>query len=245
MHVHVFDGDDSLAAAAADRVAAIVSETVARRNGCAMVLSGGSTPRALYGRLARPPHRYAPWWQRVDLFWSDERAVPPDHAESNYRMARETLIDPLSLAEARVHRMRGEAADLGRAADQYEQELRSVVIDSSGGMPVLDLVLLGLGTDGHTASLFPGSPALHVADRAVTVTDVPGIGRRLTLTFPALLAARAILVLVSGSAKAPAVDATFHAALDPDRWPAQRLREGGTRVVWLLDRAVAPRKDYP
>jgi 6-phosphogluconolactonase len=244
MHVHVVD-EERLATAAADRVATIASEAVARRNVCAVALSGGSTPRALYGRLAAPPHRNAPWWPRVDLFWSDERAVPPDHAESNYRMAREVLIDPLSLVAARVHRMRGEAADSAQAADQYEQQLRSVVADRSDGMPVLDLVLLGLGADGHTASLFPRSPALQVADRAVTTADEAGIGRRLTLTFPALLAARAILVLVSGSAKAPAVAATLHGALDPDRWPAQRLREGGARVVWLLDRAAAPRKDWP
>jgi 6-phosphogluconolactonase len=243
MHVYVFDDDEGLAAAAADHVAAIASDAVAHRGGCAMALSGGSTPRALYSRLVRPPHRDAPWWQGVDLFWSDERTVPPDHAESNYRMARETLIDPLSLSPARVHRMRGEAADPGQAADEYEQELERVVTSRSSGMPVLDLVLLGLGADGHTASLFPGCPALHVADRAVIATDVPGVGWRLTLTFPALLAARAILMLVSGSAKAPAVDATLHAALDPDRWPAQRLRDGGTRVVWLLDRASASRKD--
>lgn len=241
MDLRIFDSEADLAAAAADLVASTARRAVEARTRCTLALSGGSTPRALYERLAAPPVRDELWWDSVEVFWGDERAVGPDHPDSNYRMARETLLEPLGLESARVHRMRGEAEELWQAAADYERELREAVADSAAGMPVFDLVLLGLGSDGHTASLFPGTTALRETDRAVVASEVPGIGGRLTLTFPALVEARALVVLVAGGSKAEALEAALHGPFDPERWPAQRLREAGDRVTWLVDRAAARR----
>jgi 6-phosphogluconolactonase len=243
MNVRVFENEAELAAAAAAAVAEVVRRAVAARSRCTLALSGGSTPRLLHRHLAAASVADDVAWDRVDVFWGDERAVPPDHPESNYGMARETLLDPLGIAPSRVHRMRGESADLEQAAREYERDLREAVSDEAGGMPVLDLVLLGLGTDAHTASLFPGTAALEVTDRAVVSQVVPRVGGRLTLTFPVLLVARAVLVLVAGEAKATALRAALRAEPDPRRWPAQRLREAGERVTWCVDRTAAARLD--
>src|SRR5262249_36643408 len=146
-------------------------------------------------------------WSRVELFFGDERAVPPDDPDSNYRMARETLLAPLAIAAARVHRMEGERADLDAAARDYERELARVLGGAPGGEPPqLDPVLLGMGPDGHTASLFPHSAALAESRRWVVANEVPKLStRRITFTFPLIERARAQLVLVAGAAKAAAL----------------------------------------
>jgi 6-phosphogluconolactonase len=239
MLYRLFDTEDALAAGAAREIAGLVRRAIDARSRCTVALSGGSTPRAMHEHLAAPPLADEVRWESVELFWGDERAVPPDHADSNYRMARETLLDPLGIDLARVHRMHGEAADLDEAARAYERELREVVADEAGGMPVLDVVLLGLGADAHTASLFPGTAVIGVCDQAVVAHHVPGVGSRLTLTFPVLLAARAIVVLVAGASKSGALEAVLRGPLDAERWPAQRLREAGERVTWMVDREAA------
>jgi 6-phosphogluconolactonase len=184
MLYQLFDTEDALAAGAAREIAGLVRRAVDARSRCTVALSGGSTPRAMHEHLAAPPLADEVRWESVELFWGDERAVPPDHVDSNYRMARETLLDPLGIDPARVHRMHGDAADLDEAARAYERELREVVADEAGGMPVLDVVLLGLGADAHTASLFPATAVVGVCDQAVVAHHVPGVGSRLTLTFP-------------------------------------------------------------
>lgn len=227
-------------AAAADFVT-VAAEAMAARGRCLVALSGGSTPRGMYDRLAALGTA-ALDWSRVVFLWSDERSVPPDHPESNYRMAREVLLDPLRIPDAQVHRMRGEADDLEAAAREYEHVLATLTgVPPGHGVPQLDLVLLGLGSDGHTASLFGDTVALDVRDRWVVRNYVAKFTTsRLTLTFPVILAAREIRVLVTGAEKARALTAVLTGAWDPDRLPAQRLASAVGRVVWLVDEAAAP-----
>src|SRR4051794_19002163 len=189
---------DSLAALVADaaaHIAALAARAIAARGRFRVALAGGSTPRALYPRLVD-----AVDWTRTDVFFGDERAVPPDDPQSNYRMARETLLDPAGVPAANVFRWRAESPDLDGAAHDYERALRGAA------PPWLDLALLGLGPDGHTASLFPGTAALAVEDRLAVPVEVPALGtRRLTLTYPALLAATDVIFLVTGSEKRAAL----------------------------------------
>lgn len=228
----------ALARAAAEEVARRAEEAVAARGAFALALSGGATPRALYALLAdsAAPYRARVPWGRVHVWFGDERNVPPDHPDSNYRMAREALLD--RVAPAAVHRIEGERA-AAEAADRYEAELRAHLAGGPGGPPPLDLVLLGLGADGHTASLFPGSPALEERARWVAAPFVPRLGaHRITLTLPVLDAARAVLFLVAGAEKA----APLRALLAPDPAapiPAARVRPAtGARIV-IADRAAA------
>ncbi len=218
-----------------------VRSAIAQRGWSAVALSGGSTPRALYRRLAQSPVREEIDWRRVRLFWGDERAVPPDHPESNYRMAKETLLDHVPIPPANVHRIPTErGADA--AAEQYETELRQIFGVTPGEVPVFDLILLGIGADGHTASLFPHTAAVAVRDRLVVANEVPQIGAaRITLTVPVLQAARWVLVLATGLDKAEAVARAIEGPKDVEETPAQLLRCAQGRVVWLLDRAAGSR----
>jgi 6-phosphogluconolactonase len=184
-----------------------------------LVLAGGRTPRALYARLARQKYD----WSAVEIFFSDERCVPPDHPDSNFRMARETL---LSRVQARVHRMHGESCE----AAGYEEELRLVFGD---GLPTFDLVFLGMGADGHTASLFAGDPALEETQRLVTKVARPD-HQRLTLTLPVLSASKLAVFLVSGGEKREAL----RRVLAGDDLPAARV--AARRVVIIADAAAAP-----
>jgi 6-phosphogluconolactonase len=237
--VRRFGDLDALSHAAADDLAAIVHAAVAERGRCSLALSGGSTPRRLFSLLAVRGDAALPWGS-VDLWWGDERTVPPDHADSNYRMARETLIDPLGLAASRVHRMAGEVPDHDAAALAYERAL----VAALGTPPVLDYLLLGMGPDGHTASLFPGSPALDetarwVVANPVTSPLVHGSTTRLTLTAPAINAARHVRFLVAGADKAPALAQVLGGPRDPHRYPSQLIAPTSGDLVWLVDDAAA------
>lgn len=230
----------ALSGAVALEVAAIVGAAIGARGRCAIALAGGTTPRSLYACLASAPHRDGVAWSRCEFFWGDERAVPPEHPQSNYRMAREALLDPLAIDGARVHRMPAERADLEAAAREYEAELLRVAGDADG-TPRVDLVLLGLGADGHTASLFPGGEAVLCADRWVTVERIAAPSRpRMTLALPALNAARSVLFFVAGAEKAEAVARV----LEPDGGeplPAAQVRPRDGRLLWQIDRAAAAR----
>lgn len=230
-----------LADAAARRLAEFLRQAVAERGWCTIALSGGSTPRALYQRLARPPVRDEIDWSRIHLFWGDERVVPPDHPESNYRMTREAMLDHLPIPPDNVHRISTERGP-DEAAEQYEAELRHVFGVHPGETPEFDLILLGIGADGHTASLFPHTAALAVSDRLVVANPVPQLGTtRVTLTAPVLQAARWVLVLAVGPDKAEAVARAIESPENIDETPAQLLRHARGRVTWMLDRAAASR----
>jgi 6-phosphogluconolactonase len=232
----------ALAHAAAERVAAAAESALASRGRFHLVLSGGSTPRDLYRLLAdeAAPFRARLDWPRVHLFWGDERPVPPDHAESNYRMAREELIARVPLPEANVHRIRGEEPP-ERAAADYEEILRPFFA-AAGAAPPFDLALLGLGADGHTASLFPGSPIIEERRHLVRAPWVEALQTfRITLTPAAFAGAERALFLVAGADKAEALARTLTSDEPPERCPAKAIRPRAGAPTWLVDRAAASR----
>lgn len=206
-----------------------------------VALSGGTTPKGLYAALAGPAFSTKLAWPRVDFYFGDERCVPPDHPDSNFCMANETLFRPLTIQPAQVFRMLGEDNRPARAALQYEELLRKRFSASPPAWPRFDLVLLGLGEDGHTASLFPGTQALDEREKLVVATTAPqGVKDRLTLTAPAINSARAIVFLVSGSSKANAVWLALEAPVQNNRRvPARLIRPETGRLIWLLDRTAA------
>jgi 6-phosphogluconolactonase len=234
--VDVFPDTGTMLDGAADAVTAIAAESIRARGRLTLALAGGSTPRGLYERLA------GPWrdridWARVHVFWGDERCAPPTHADSNYRLAAEALLRHVPVPSTQVHRMAGELEPT-MAARQYAATLAAVLDAHAGAAPVLDLVLLGLGADGHTASLFPGSEAVDDAQHTVVATPpAEGRGWRLTLTLPVLNAARYTLWLVAGETKAAALAAVLDGLPAPLPLPAQRVT--GHNVRWLVDRAAA------
>jgi 6-phosphogluconolactonase len=201
-----------------------------------VALSGGSTPKALYARLALPAYAEQIPWHRVHLFWGDERSVPPDHPDSNFGLAYAMFISQLRGVRAdRVHRMPAEAADLDVAALAYESELRLAFDTRADELPAFDFVWLGIGPDGHTASLFPGSAALDVVDRWVVANWAPALETwRMTLTFPVINAARAVVIGAYGANKADALRAIRGGGSD---LPASRVT--GDDVEWIIDAAAA------
>jgi len=203
-----------------------IQEAIAARGRCAIALSGGQTPRPVYLELASPRSRSRISWPQVHVFFSDERAVPPDHPDNNYRMAREALLAHVPIPPAQVHRMEAERVDRAAAAAEYERVLPQP----------LDVLLLGIGTDGHTASLFPGSPALREWARRVVPAQGPKPPvDRLTITPPVITAARRLATIVTGEDKASQVARVVQGLLIPEEVPAQLARRG----TWFLDRAAA------
>jgi 6-phosphogluconolactonase len=232
---------DALSNAAADELAAIAKDAVAQRGVCTIALSGGSTPKRLFQLLAGRGRDALPWDQ-IELWWGDERTVPPDHADSNYRMAREALVDPLRLDAQRVHRMPAEEPDHELAALTYERAL----VAALGTPPVIDYMMLGMGPDGHTASLFPGSPGLDEHERWVIANPVDsplakGKTTRITMTVPAICAARHIRFLVAGGDKANALHAVLEGPRDSHRYPSQLISPLTGDLAWLVDQAAAAR----
>ena len=206
-----------------------------------VALSGGSTPRRLYELLASATYREHIRWDRIQFFFGDERAVGPDDADSNYRMARESLFGPLGLADEQVFRMRGEAEDLDAAAHEYEQNMRTSFAEvNSSGLVSFDLMLLGMGPDGHTASLFPHTGALQERSRWVVVNEVPQLEtRRMTMTFPIINAARQIMFLVGGESKAGALGEVLAGRPDSQTYPSQSVAPTRGKVMFIIDDAAA------
>lgn len=234
--VEVLADPAAVARAAADRVVESLAAAVGERGVARVALSGGGTPKQVYPLLLEPDRRDAVDWSRVEFFWGDERAVPPDHPESNFGVAYRALIAHLpSVQPDRVHRMPAEAPDIHAAALSHESELRLAFGAPGGQLPQFDLVWLGMGPDGHTASLFPGSAALDEHERWVVANWAPGPEAwRMTLTFPVINAAREVMFVVTGADKADA----FARVRSGDReLPAARVSAGSTR--WLVDAAVA------
>jgi len=224
------------ALAAAAEVARRARGAIAARGRFAVALAGGATPRRLHALLAAPAGPFAATvdWSRLLVLFGDERCVPPDHPASNYRMARETLLDRLPIPRGNVLRLRGEDPDPARAAADYAGALQARF---PAGPPALDLVLVGMGADGHVASLFPGSPALEERTALVAAPWVERLGaHRLTLTFPVFQAAQAVLLLAVGRDKAARVAEVLGS---PGSLPAQRLRDVAADLTVVLDAAAA------
>ena len=232
-----------LTKAAAGRLAELIAGSIDARGSAVVSLTGGRTARQLYARLAGAAE---PWrgridWARVHLFWGDERHVPPDHPDSNYGMAHETLVSHVPVPAAQVHRMRGELADAHAAAAEYVRTLDTGFAAAGRRDHTFDVMLLGLGEDAHIASLFPGRDYGGHAAPAIAVRAEHLGAWRISLTPRALLDARAIVMVVSGAKKAGAVHAAIDGPLDVSRYPAQLLRQAGDRVEWILDEAAASR----
>lgn len=235
--VHVYLNETEAAEGAADFVTTLVAETLGQRRPFRIALAGGNTPRRMYEILASPTYANRLAWARWEVFWGDERAVAPDHPDSNYRMARLALLSHVNIPSDQVYRMRGELAPQ-EAAEEYERRLREVFKES---VPVFDLVLLGMGTDGHTASLFPGTAAVENQEDLIVANWAPALdAHRLTLTLPVINAARNVLFLVTGEDKAQAVKAVLELGDEErDLLPAALVRPESGNLVWHLDRAAA------
>lgn len=237
VEIHASPGE--LARAAAALFAERATGAVSARGRFTAALSGGRTPAAFYTLLAKAPFASRIPWDRVHLFWGDERCVLPDHGESNYRLARERLLDRVPIPPANVHRIRGEM-DPVEAAALYEGELREFFGQHGAPFPAFDVVLLGLGEDGHTASLFPGSPAIRESLRRVSAQYVDARkGWRITLTPPAINAARLAAFVVSGKGKAAVVRDVLEGPFRPGTLPAQAIRPSRGELRWMLDRDAA------
>jgi 6-phosphogluconolactonase len=236
--VTLVDDATALAEAAALAIVDAAREAVAAGRRFSIVLAGGGTPRDTYARLAAPPFSERMPWDRTLVFFGDERCVPPDHPESNYRMANETLLSKVPIPADQVFRMRGEAENAEEAATEYGQTLATVFATPRGGLPRFDLVLLGMGLDGHTASLFPGSPAAKEIFRKVVAVHAgaASIPQRMTLTLPPINAAARIMFLVSGPEKAKVVKAILR---DGAILPAGMVRPTDGTLTWMLDRGAA------
>jgi 6-phosphogluconolactonase len=234
--IRVLPDPEALAEAAARLVVEHAQTAIDARGRVSIALSGGSTPRELHRRLASPPLIDQVDWSRVHIFFGDERCVPPADENSNFRMAEETLLGRVPVPRAQVHRMHGERPPQEAAAD-YERELATFFGDDP---PRLDIVLLGMGDNGHTASLFPGLKAVHEHERWVVAEYVPEVGMwRITLTPVVLNLAGETVFLVAGAAKADMLREVLEGPYEPDRKPAQAIRPTPGEVTWLVDAAAA------
>lgn len=240
-NVLVYADEDALGRAAAERIERLAVETVAERGRFVVALSGGTSPRRLYEELADEPYRSSVPWARVHLFWSDERAVAPDDEASNFGVADRALVSRVPICASHVHRIEAEREDLDAACLDYERVIESVLGRAPGAVvPRFDLVLLGLGSDAHTASLFPGAPGLEERKRWVVPSRAPVPPfRRATMTVPLLCAAREVLFIVSGDSKASALARAVDGGDEDARLPARIVSEGCPGASWLVDRAAA------
>ncbi len=236
--VRVSRNSQELARRAAEHVCALVQKTLSARPRFSLALSGGQTPRLLYERLARPPLRGRIPWSRVHVFWGDERWVPPRHPDSNQGAARRAFLGKVPVPRANVHPFPVHAGSPAAAARSYERTLRRFF--GPGRWPRFDLVILGLGEDGHTASLFPGSPGPAEKTRwAAAVDNAPKPPRRrLTLTLPVLNNARHVMFLASGASKKHVLRRVLRPT--ENALPAQRVRPRNGSLVWFADRAALP-----
>lgn len=239
--LRLFDTIDDLSRAAAELVARLAQEAVQRHGRFTVALAGGSTPKRLYRLLAEETRwRDAIPWSDVHVFWGDERHVPPTHADSNFRMADEALLSRVPIPPSHINRIVTEDPHADAAATAYERTLRDVFALTESQCVSFDLMLLGMGADGHTASLFPGSSALDERTRLVVAPWVERFGAyRITLTPPVLASARATAVLVSGLEKAVVLHEVLEGPFRPECFPIQCLRASTGAVTWFIDALAA------
>jgi 6-phosphogluconolactonase len=236
--IRVYEDQAALMRAAADYSTMCYNAAVNDHDYFAVALPGGSTPRALFELLAAPENAQHIGWSKVHVFWGDERCVPPDHPDSNYRMAKEVLLDHVALPSSNVHRVSGEL-EPAQAAAEYEQTLRSFFAARAGKVR-FDLILLGMGDDGHTASLFPGTAALDETERLVVANYVPKLDTwRITLTAPVINDAAHVMFLVSGTGKADMLKRVLQGPRQPHNLPSQMIQPVDGELYWLVDRPAA------
>jgi 6-phosphogluconolactonase len=232
----------ALARRAAQHFVEKVKESVAGRGRARIAISGGSTPKAAFELMADPSGQWREQmpWDKLELYWVDERCVPPDHPDSNYRMTRQALLDHVPIDAGRVHRMEGEL-EPDVAAARYESELRNSFRLEGAETPRFDLIALGMGPDGHTASLFPHTPAIHEMGRLVTANHVPQQKEswRITLTWPVINQGASVFFLIGGAEKAERLKEVFTGPRDPERLPSQLIRPSSGILTLILDKDAA------
>jgi len=237
---------EQLTSVVATLIQSILCESVARAGMCRLALSGGTTPRSVYQYLAEHAMLAEVPWSEVAIFWGDERDVPHDNVESNYRMATRLLLDYLPLNPQNIFPMPADCADLDAGAVEYEATIRQFVPPDEDGVPAFDLILLGLGADGHAASLFPGSSAVEETQRLVVAPFVPVLGRRrMTFTVPLLNAARCVLFLVTGEDKTQVMhEVLTEPASAMATRPAARIQPPRGMLIYAMDAAAARQTAY-
>ena len=237
--IQVLPTPDELYQAAADEFVRVGKAAIAGRRRFTVALSGGSTPKSLYELLAKQQKKFP--WDQTFLFFEDERHVPPDHPDSNYRMVNESLLKRIRIPAGNIYRIKAENKDAHAAAAEYEAGLRRFFNLAPDEFPRFDLILLGMGPDGHTASLFPESQALKEQSRLVVANWIEKFkSYRMTLTFPVLNGAAEVVFLIAGGDKADMAQQVLEAAPTPP-FPAQKIRPGDGSLLWMLDEAAAAR----
>ncbi|SDT85902.1 6-phosphogluconolactonase [Verrucomicrobium sp. GAS474] len=244
--VRVFPDADACAAAAAQTFLELALAAVEAQKPFRVALSGGSTPKRLYTILAsRPEFRDAMPWGKIHFFFSDERHVPPDHADSNYNTAKQGLFSQLPIPAANIHRVHGELTDTADAASRYQNTIAASFGGSDEAVPAFDLIFLGMGPDGHTASLFPGTTGLEEKKKWVIANHVPQLATdRVTFTYPLLNAAEKVLLLVTGADKAERLE-TILVPGAPEAFPVQAVKPKAGALEWYLDAAAAAKLAPP
>ena len=243
MQISIYPDTNILSREAAQFIVRLANEAIVTHGRFTIALSGGSTPKVLYSLLGDEPYRSQIDWAHVDIFWSDERCVPPDSEDSNYYLAQQVLLSKISIPDNQVHRMPADRPDRDAASQAYTEEMYRTF--GTIHIPKFDLIQLGMGPEGHTASLFPHQSSLHEQQRLVIPVTVPKPPPpRLTFTPPILNAARHILFLVTGSDKADAVHAVLEGDYQPDEYPAQLVRPTNGEITWMLDTYAAEKLTY-
>jgi len=239
VEIRILTTPQELFEVAAEEVVRAATEAVAQRGRFTIALSGGSTPKNLFNLLATNARTVFPW-DRTYFFWSDERHVPPTDPESNYRMAEEIMLSKIPVNAGNVFRIAAENPDAAAVAEAYEQTLRKFFQLQPGQVPVFDLILLGMGPDGHTASLFPNTVGLQEKTRLVIANWVDKLkANRLTMTLPVLNSAREVAFLASGTDKAQVLRTVLEEDAPPEQYPAKLVRPSNGRLIWFVDRAAA------
>jgi 6-phosphogluconolactonase len=235
--IHIFKSVDELASSLSEKVISLAMNSIQAGIPFNIALSGGSTPRTLFEKMADAGEE-TQFWEQVNFFWADERCVPPEHPESNFRMANETLFRPLSLSCVHVYRIKGEE-DPQAEAERLESLLRSQLPDRKG-LPCFELILLGMGTDGHTASIFPNQMQLMHTGRICEVAMHPGTGQhRITLTGPVINNAESVCFMITGEDKAAVLASIINGANGADKYPAAHIKPASGILEWYLDTEAA------
>jgi len=238
--IRILPDKEAIFRASADEFVRLAKGAVAAGKRFTVALSGGSTPRGLYELLTTPAYKSQVDWSKVEFFWGDERSVPPDNKDSNYRMAKEALLSKLPIAAQQVHRLQAERSDRDQAARDYQNEIATVFgVSPDGPPPAFDLILLGMGPDGHTASLFPHTTALKETKRWVVVNHVAKFNTdRVTFTTPLLNRASHVTFLAAGADKAAPLFEVLEGPPNSDEYPSQLIQPVG-ELLWLIDKSAA------